>query len=438
VTGRFPASYLELPAVVIRTAMRDHQRFFAVLGQGDALLPCFLHVAGQEDPEGTIAANNSSVLLARLDDARFFWAKDLERPLGERAPDLERVLFHERLGTYADKLARMRALAESLLDLPGAAAADGASLLEAVALCKADQVTDMVKEFTSLQGVMGGLYLREEGRVAEPVCVAVEQHYLPRFQGDALPAGLEGALLAVVDRLDTLVGCFGVGLIPSGSKDPFALRRAAQGLVSILAGRRLSLPLRALLESAAVGYEGLKGFDVERVHGALDDYLRDRIRFVLGLEHAADDVEAALGSSWTDLPGLVGRVEGLAAVRRAESGRDFEALALAFKRVRNILKGQQPGELDRSALVEPAELALAERLGSLAERVRGLLEEGRSAAAFEALAGLRPEVDRFFDEVLVMAEDPSLRAARLALLASIESLFLEAADISQIVVPGGD
>lgn len=434
ITGRFPESYLELPAVVLQTAMRDHQRYFAVADEAGALLPCFLHVAGQEDPEGSIAANNSSVLVARLDDARFVWDKDLESTLAERAPELERVLFHQRLGSYADKIARMRALAERIAGLSGAAGADADALLKAVELCKVDQTTGMVKEFTTLQGVMGGIYLRKEGSVPEATCRAVEEHYLPRFQGDELPGSVEGALLGVVDRLDTLVGCFGVGLIPSGSKDPFALRRAAQGLVSILAGCDLRFSLDALLDVASEGFRETAGFEQARVANELRAYLEDRIRFVLGLEHPADAVEAALGSGWEHLPGLEGRVAGLEAVRAAERREDFEALSLAFKRVRNILRGQEPREHRPAALVEPAEKELAERLGPLGEELRGFMNAGEYRRAFEALAGLRPVVDRFFDEVLVMAEDEGLRDARLGLLQAVERLFLEAADISQIVV----
>ena len=438
VTGRFPESYLEMPAVVIRTAMRDHQRYFAVAGEDGALRPCFLHVAGQEDPAGSIAANNASVLVARLDDARFVWDKDLERTLADRAPELERVLFHQRLGSYADKIARMRALAEKLAAMPGAAGADAGALLKAVELCKVDQTTGMVKEFTTLQGVMGGIYLRKEGSVPEATCRAVEEQYLPRFQGDELPGSVEGALLGVVDRLDTLVGCFGVGLIPSGSKDPFALRRAAQGLVSILAGCDLRLPVGELLDAASAGFRETAGFERTRVGGELRGYLEDRIRFVLGLEHAADAVEAALGSSWEDLPGLVGRVNGLESVRAAERREDFEALSLAFKRVRNILRGQEACESRPEALVEEAEKALSERLGPLGEELRGFMNAGEYGRAYEALAGLRPVVDRFFDEVLVMAEDEALRDARLGLLQAVERLFLEAADISQIVVADND
>lgn len=438
VTGRFLEEYLELPDVVIQSAMRDHQRFFAVKGGDGALLPCFLHVAGQEDPDGSIAANNSSVLVARLDDSRFFWRKDLERSLAERCDGLERVLFHERLGSYADKIARMRALAEKILQMPGASDAEGPALLAAVELCKADQTTDMVKEFTTLQGVMGGIYLRKEGGHAEATARAVEEHFLPNFQGDDLPTSPEGALLAIVDRLDTLVGCFGVGLIPSGSKDPFALRRASQGLVSILAGRGLALPLVDLLDAASAGFTDAAGFERTRVASDLRDYLQDRIRFVLGLEHAQDEIEAALGSSWTDLPGLLGRVKGLAAVRGAGRRDDFEALSLAFKRVRNILRGQAPRSANPAALVEPAEKALSDSLAPLGEQLRSQMAAGEYPAAFEALAGLRGAVDHFFEEVLVMAEDETLKNARIGLLQSVESLFLEAADISQIVVPGND
>lgn len=443
VAGEFPARYLELPDVVLSTAMRVHQKFFALADPAGKLLPRFLHVAGQEDPSGNIARNNAQVLTARLDDATFYWGVDLERTMESRVPDLARVLFQERLGSYLDKVERMKALAIRVVGI-----LDPVDWVEdrqvehlrlAIEMSKVDQTTHVVKEFTELQGVMGGIYLAREG-YPETVCRAVAEHYLPQALADPVPTSRFGKVLSVVDKLDTLVGCFGVGVIPTGSKDPFGLRRAAQGLVRTLLEGDLDLPVVALVESACEIYDGVPGFERDRVTKELLPYLEGRTRFLLseGLPLAdgrspfpADEVAAIVGASWGRLPDALLRLRALHAVRHAGRADDFDALSVAFKRVRNILKGQPPQSLDMALLVEPAEQALAEAVRFIGHRISGDPDYG---ARFEALAGLRPHVDAFFEKVLVMAEDPAVRGNRIALLQDVERLFLELADISEIMV----
>jgi len=437
VAGEFPATYLELPEIVLTTAMRHHQRYFALTDAAGKLLPRFLHVAGKEDPEGVIARNNAAVLVARLDDATFYWRADLARDMASRNDELSRVLFQEKLGSYLEKVQRMERLAAQvamMLDPTGWQDDREIELLrQAVVLSKADQTTHVVKEFTELQGVMGGIFLEREG-FPQSVCLAVGEHYLPQALTDGVPQSRLGALLSIIDKLDTLVGCFGVGVIPTGSKDPFGLRRSAQGLLRVLLERSIDASLPDLVEAAADQYDGVAGFASPAA--TLLPYLQDRLRFLLtegtplgedGSTFPQDEVGAVLGASWDRMPDVLDRLRALHAVRHAERRDDFEALSVSFKRVRNILRGQQPQRLDVPALVEPAEKALAEAVGGLSR-----VKHSSRTSQLEALAGLRPHVDRFFDGVMVMADDAALRNNRVALLQEIERLFLDVADISEL------
>jgi glycyl-tRNA synthetase beta chain len=442
VAATFPERFLELPDVVLSTAMRVHQKFFALTGADGRLRPAFLHVANQDDPEGTIAANNAGVLVARLEDARFFHAHDLKTPLRDRVDSLARVLFHEKLGTYLQKVERMEVLAARIAALARAGASATADLVRAVRLCKADQTTDIVKEFTELQGVMGGIYLRLQGE-PEGVCLAVEEHYLPQTFSDPVPRGAAGALLSVVDKVDTLVGCFGVGLVPTGSKDPFGLRRAAQGLVRTLLEAPVDVAVTTLVDEACALHGGTRDFDAGAAKKELLPFLEGRLRFVLaegvplagpGAYFAPDEVAAVVGASWERLPGVLARARALREARR-ERPEDFAALSVAFKRVRNIVKGHPRGTVDTSRLLDPAERALWERVRRAGDEAEPLMARGAWLPALVVLAGLRPEVDAFFSKVFVMADDVAVRRNRIALLQAIEDLFLRVADISEIAAP---
>ncbi len=411
VRGSFDPAYLELPKEILSTVMRHHQRYFSALEPDGSLAPEFVAVANTDgDPDGLIRQGNERVLRARFNDARFFWKVDQTKPLSSRIDDLAKVTFQAKLGTYRNKTDRVVALAGRLATQIGA---DVATVERAALLAKCDLTTDMVKEFTELQGVVGGLYATAQGET-EAVAAAIYDHYKPVSMEDEIPRTLEGQILSIADKMDTLIECFRVGLVPTGSKDPLALRRAAQGVIRILFEARLPL---------AVKWPELDAFFRERI----EYYLRDVKGF------AYDEVNAALGAPLSSLPDLADRVEALRAVRPTEN---FEPLAASFKRIKNILRQADykgAGSVDSARLSEGPERALFEELAN----VRGRLQEDTSYRdKFAAIATLRPAVDLFFDKILVNDPDPALRQNRLALLASLLTEFSTIADFSEIVTQG--
>ena len=441
--GGFEREYLALPEEVLVTVMRDHQSYFAIEEKDGKLAPYFLAVLNTEAEEAGLAVirhGNERVLRARFNDARFFWEFDSRVPLVERVGLLEKVTFQKELGSYAAKTERVRKVAAALAKLVAerGVAVDGSALDEAALLSKTDLTTELVKEFTELQGMVGGLYARAQG-LSAAAGDAIYDHYKPESMEDSVPRTVEGALLAIVDKADTIAGMFGLGLEPTGSKDPFALRRAANGIVKILAETEVALPLR-LDEIAGVGSEDaavvakVRSFFAER----LEFYLRE----VRG--QAYDVVKAVLAAGGDDVRDAVARAEAVTAVRGASSGEtgDFAAVAAAFKRMRNILwqakaKGIAAGPgVDAALLSEATERALAERSAELAKRVSALRVEKRYSEALEQIATLRPQVDAFFDAVMVMAPDEAVRANRLALLEKVLEDFSGIADFSEIVVAG--
>ena len=454
VLGGFEEEYLRLPEEVLVTVMRDHQKYFAVEGgreQGTGkreqpggevrgLAPYFLAVLNTEVEEGglgVIRHGNERVLRARFNDARFFWEFDQRVSLAERVPLLEKVTFQKDLGSYGAKTERVRTVAAALASRVKAAGVDvdAKALDEAARLAKTDLTTELVKEFPELQGIVGGLYARVQG-VSGRAAAAIYDQYRPAGTGEALPRSAEGSLLAIADKADTIAGMFGLGMEPTGSKDPFALRRAANGIVAILAESGLGLGFRDVAEAGAEGREELVqqmlGFFAERV----EFYLRE------AKGQAYDVVKAVLAAGGEDVRDAVARAEAVTAVRAAagEGGGDFAALSAAFKRMKNILaqareKGIVVGEaVDEALLLEPAETALAERSSDLAGRVEGMRAGRDYSAALEAIATLRPQVDAFFDEVMVMAPEESVRGNRLALLRRVLGDFSRIADFSEIVV----
>ena len=441
--GGFEREYLALPEEVLVTVMRDHQSYFAVEEKDGRLAPHFLAVLNTEADEAGVAVirhGNERVLRARFNDARFFWEFDQRVSLEERVKLLENVTFQKDLGSYAKKTERVRKVAGALGERVGAGgvAVDAAALDVAARLAKADLTSELVKEFTELQGVVGGLYARAQGFPAA-VADAIYDQYKPESMEDSVPRTVEGALLAMADKADTIAGMFGLGLEPTGSKDPFALRRAANGIVKILAESSVRLPV-LLDEIAAAGTADaavaarVRAFFAER----LEFYLRE------ARGQAYDVVKAALAAGSNDVRDAVARAEAVTAVRGASSGEtgDFAAVSAAFKRMKNILsqaqeKGVAAGVGVKAALLtEPTEKALAERSAELAERVKGLRTERRYAEALEQIATLRPQVDAFFDAVMVMAPDEAVRANRLALLGKVLGDFSGIADFSEIVVAG--
>lgn len=433
--GAFREEHLELPREVLVASLKDHQSAFTVERDG-ALLPRFLTVMDRpDDPAGRVRAGNEWVVEARLADARFFYTEDRKRPLADRAAELEHLAFHADLGSYAAKAERVEALAGWLCDRLGWED-ETQHARRAARLLKLDLVTEMVKEFTSLQGVVGGIYAREDGE-PEAVWQAVYDQYLPSAVDDPLPRGRAGVVTALADRLDTLVGIFGLGLVPTGSRDPFGLRRAAQGVVRICLERELPLdPAAAVVESVRL-YGGRLPRSADEILADFRPFLDDRIRHILGLAgYAHDEIEAGLAAEGVqDLPDLAARVDALHRVRDEAS---FLSVVLAAKRIANILRSAEdesiPEQPEHDALGEAAE----EDLFVETERLQGSVANAAASKDYEGalrkIVHLAEVLERFFDDVLVMAEDPHVRRNRLALLRWTGGVLSSVARLTEMVV----
>jgi glycyl-tRNA synthetase beta chain len=416
IRGSFDRSYLQLPREILVTVMRHHQRYFSVAQDGE-LSPEFVAVMNTDsDPQGLVRLGNERVLRARFNDARFFWDVDQGRKLADRIEDLKNVTFQAKLGSYYEKVERTVAL---LKQMAPSLAVNTNVAVRAAQLSKADLTTEMVKEFTELQGVVGGLYAREQGEPAE-VWRAVYEHYKPVSMADSIPSTLTGQAVALADKCDTLRGCFDVGLLPTGSRDPFALRRAAQGVVKIIVEGGLRLKLSTLLGDNVQLYE----FMADRVRS----YFRD----VRGFNY--DEVNAVLAAGSDDLVDAEQRLQAIRTVRPTE---DFEPLAASFKRIQNILK-QANFSPSGSVAVNLLEAGPESDLHSEFLRVRDAVftqrRSGDFAGALANIASIRPRVDFFFDKVLVNAPEERIRHNRLTLLSSLLSEFSTIADFSEIVV----
>lgn len=407
ILGSFDREYLSLPREVLTTVMRQHQKYFSVEDAAGELAPNFVAVMNTSaDPEGWVRRGNERVLRARFNDARFFWDVDQQKTLAQRIPDLAHVTFQAKLGSYLDKTRRVAALVREL--------GGNDHAVRAAELAKTDLTTEMVKEFTDLQGVIGGLYARCQ-QEPEPVWRAIYDHYQPLSMESPIPATPEGRLLSLADKVDTLRGCFAIGLTPTGSKDPFALRRAAQGVVKILAEGPLDLPLSRLTGGDAT----------------LHEFLLDRVRYyfkdVRGYRY--DEVAAVLAAGAELLSDVEARLAALAAVRPTAN---FEPLAASCKRIRNILRQAEfgePGAIDEALLEPGPELELYRAFTAVRQSAHGLAYR----PALELIAGLRPAVDLFFDKVLVNAPDTRVRQNRLTLLAHLLTGFSTIADFAEIV-----
>jgi glycyl-tRNA synthetase beta chain len=416
VRGSFDPSYLQLPREILSTVMRHHQRYFSVAMPDGSLAPEFVAVTNTDgDPDGLIRRGNERVLRARFNDARFFWEVDQRRTLADRLPDLDKVTFQAKLGSYGEKAKRMAALAAELAQSLGA---DQDTAARAASLAKCDLTTDMVKEFTELQGVVGGLYAKAQGETSA-VATAIYDHYKPVSMEDSIPSTVEGQVVALADKLDTLRECFKIGLVPTGSKDPFALRRSAQGVVKILFEGKLELELAGFCE----GVPALLPFLTERI----DFYLREFRNF------AYDEVKAVLAVPFGTLPDLEDRTEAVHYIRPTE---DFEPLAASFKRIKNILR--QAG-VEHAAGVK-SELLVPGPEKDLFESFEQVREQAAQTASYREklayIASLRPKVDLFFDKILVNDPNPVIRENRLAMLYSLLTEFSVIADFSEIVTEG--
>lgn len=459
IRGELEAQFLELPREVLIASLRDHQSAFTVEAVGEdgedsggdsaerVLLPYFLTVMDRpDDPAGRVQAGNEWVVAARLADARFFYGEDKKRSLEERRDDLSRLSFHAKLGSYADKAERIAALTAALVESlaersgdTGESGVDGEAATLAARLLKVDLTTEMVKEFTSLQGIVGGLYAREEG-APEAVWQAVYDQYLPASTDDPIPRGLVGRLVGLADRMDTLVGLFGLGMVPTGSRDPFGLRRAAQGVVRIALDGELPFDLDLLVAKAARLYHDQLGgetdfADAEEIVETLRPFLQDRVRHVLGLQgYAYDEIAAASAVGVSNLPDLAARVDALHRVRDRE---DFLSVVRAAKRIANIITDHEEYPLEEDAFVEDAEKALYRAYGELRGDIDAAAQAGDYAGGLAKIAEFADTLDRFFVEVLVMDEDRRLRRNRIALLQGIHRTLSRVARLPEMVVEKG-
>jgi len=426
--GTFDATFLDVPQECLILTMQLNQRYFALADDVGKLVNRFLLVSNIEttDPSA-IVSGNERVLRARLADAKFFFDQDRRQSLESRLPKLASVVYHNKLGTQAERAARVGAVAAAIAHELGA---DRALALRAAQLAKADLVTDMVGEFPELQGLMGRYYAEHDGEAPE-VSAAIEQHYWPRFAGDALPAGTVAQSVALADKLDTLVGIWGIGLVPTGDKDPFGLRRHALGVLRILLERRLPLELPGLLALAAAEFPA--GTLATDTTSGVAGFMQDRLRQTLRDSGAApNEVEAVLA----DAPARIDLVAPrLAAVQAFATLPEAAALAAANKRIVNILRkngDDAAPAVDRGRLAEGAEHDLFMAFQKLAPQVEADYAGGDFTAALRALATAKPAVDRYFDDVLVMVDDPAVRANRLALLRSVAATMNRVADISRL------
>ncbi|HTV81289.1 MAG TPA: glycine--tRNA ligase subunit beta [Acidobacteriaceae bacterium] len=440
VMGSFDREYLTLPEEVLVTVMRDHQKYFAVENPKGRLEPYFLAVLNthpEETGAETIRHGNERVLRARFNDARFFWDVDQKTALEDRVEMLKSVTFHKELGSYRDKTQANLRIAESLAGTLAerGVSLDAQALNQAVRAAKADLTTELVREFTELQGIVGGLYARAQG-LGETVAQAIYWQYSPAALEDPIPPAVEGQVLGLADRIQTMVAMFGIGLEPTGSKDPFALRRAANAIVKILAESELPLTISDLLSAVAPeadikANQRLVAFFGERV----EFYLREARGFTY------DVVNAVVAADADDVRDAIARADALTAVRGSE---DLAAISAAFKRIRNILRqATEKGMIGpgrdfgfatmEDHLQEPAERALFEEASKLIPKVEELRRRREYRPALEAIATLRPHVDLFFDKVMVMVEDAPLRDVRLNLIGWVLQTFSRIADFSELV-----
>ena len=428
-SGSYDKRFLELPAEALISSMEEHQKYFAVRDKAGDLLPYFITICNIEsrDP-AQVVAGNERVILPRLSDSAFFWDTDRKQPLADRQDKLKTIVFQNKLGSVFDKSSRVAKLATVIAKQIGG----DASLAERAALlAKCDLVTEMVGEFPDLQGIMGRYYARLDGENDE-VAEALDEQYLPRFSGDKLPQTTTGQAVSLAEKLDTLIGLFGIGQPPTGVKDPFALRRAALGVLRIVIENKLDVDLADLLEVAQQGFDNV--LTEKNVTSQVMGYFFDRLKgYALDQGYKADIYEAVLSVQPTSPLDFMQRLNAVAEFRQLEQAK---SLAAGNKRIANILRKNdaegEVGAIDNALLQEPAEQALADKLVEVTDAVQPLMKQADYTSVLRCLADMGETVDGFFDEVMVMADDPAVRHNRLALLNQTRALFLGVADISSL------
>jgi len=435
--GSFDQDYLHLPEEVLITPMREHQRYFPVRGADGRLLSRFVAVSnsGTDDESlNIIRTGNEKVLRARLSDAAFFWQEDLKTNLSDRVEGLKKVVFQESLGTVYEKVERITALADITADRLNSSIQEKSDTGRAAYLAKSDLLTNMVYEFPELQGIMGREYAMRQGE-SPTVARAIYEHYLPRYAGDELPETLPGQILSIADKADTIVGCYGLGIMPTGSQDPYALRRQALGICNIILDGELILSLQEIFSQAYQGYAGRvqMKLSLEQVAGELEEFFRQRLRGLFidrGLSY--DTVDAVLAAGIDDLSGTWLRGQALEKFRFDPA---FDALLSAFTRANNLAKKTTHDFVDQALFDSTTERELYLAFQTVAESVRIPINNRLYGAALSLIAELQNPVDRFFGDVMVMVDDEQVRDNRLALLKNIADLISSIADLSKIVIP---
>jgi glycyl-tRNA synthetase beta chain len=427
--GNFDQEFLSLPREIVVHSMKEHQRYFPVIDEDRRLLPhfvCISNIAPKD--KKVVVKGNERVLKARLSDATYFFQDDLKIPLEKRVEQLKKVVFQAKLGTSYEKMNRFKQLALFLVERIDPKLRE--TVERASLLCKADLVTGMVGEFPKLQGIVGREYARLSGEKAE-VIEAIYEHYLPSFAGDRLPSSPVGDIVSIADKMDTIVGSFGIGLVPTGTADPFGLRRQALGILRIILEKKYSLSLSQLIEES----ENLLKEKMERpfseVKKEVLEFFRVRYQnFLLDKGYPFDVVEAVLSISFDELLDAQGRIDAL---KRAREWKDFESIVIGSKRAMNILKGSPPKkEIDPSLFSEPAEQNLYQSFLKSKERIGLHLNQRDYSSALLEMTQMKRPIDEFFDQVMVMVEDEVIRNNRLALLDEIGRLFLKIADFSKL------
>ena len=433
--GHFDADFLSLPREILITAMREHQKYFAVVDERGRLLPAFVAVNNTRAKDmALVSTGHQRVLRARLKDAQFFYTGDLSVAAETRLEKLKGVLFQAELGSMYAKTERIEVLAGEIVRSLGGNDQTAARVRRAARLCKTDLVSQVVYEFPNLQGIMGRVYAAVAGE-PEEVAAAIEEHYRPVHAGAVLPATEAGAMLAIADKIDTICGCFSVGLTPTGAADPYALRRQAIGLIQIMLRRKMPLPLRPLIDRAVAGFADAQRVAATAVADQVARFLQQRMEHLLVEDGFSRDVVlAVLGISTDTVTDVWQRVAALADLK---TDPDFEPIAVAFKRVVNIIRKADPAEGDHvmpERFTVACETELCNALAAVNTRVNRHLDGGDYAAALRETASLRVPVDAFFDGVLVMDPAPLVRANRLALLRDVAALFDRFADFSKLSI----
>lgn len=431
--GSFDPAFLNIPQEVLITSMREHQRYFPVLDDAGQLLPYFVTVrSGDNRSLDIIAKGNEKVLRARLSDAKFFYEEDQKLQIDTALAKLENIVFHEEIGTVGDKVRRIRQIADQLALQLHVTPEQATAVSRAADICKFDLVSQMVYEFPELQGVMGEDYARKAGE-SEEVLRAIFEHYQPRFAGEAAPASLTGALVSIADKLDTIVGCFSIGIIPTGSQDPYALRRQAAGIVQILLEHQFSLTLEQLFDIALNIHQNLRNMkrscDIIRIE--LYDFFGLRVKKLLSEDLRYDVVDAVIASGFNHIGSVVARGHDLMKV--VQSTPDFKLTIESFGRVSNLAAKSSGVAVQPALFVEPAERELYASWQAATTEYHTLLTANRTAEALALLSSLRPAITAFFDQVMVMAEDEAVRENRLALLAAVDQDIRSYADFSKLV-----